>query len=699
MNIHAKPNLKSATSVCPHDCPSTCALDVELKDDGTIGRVRGAKANTYTLGIICEKVARYAERIHHPDRLLYPLRRTGPKGSGRFARTTWDEAMDEIGQRFNAIETEHGAAAILPYFYAGTMGLVMRDGIERLRNVKKYSGMHDTFCIALSWSGYYAGTGRMTGVDSREMQKSDLIIVWGGNPVNTQVNVMTHVGIARKTRGAKLACIDIYETGTMQQADIKVILRPGTDGALACAIMHILFRNGYADRAFLAQYTDCPADLEAHLKSKTPEWASAITGVPVATIEELARAIGETKRTFFRLGYGFTRGRNGAANMHAVTCIPAVTGAWQNAGGGALHSNSGIFKLNKTMIEGLDAGGKLPRYIDQSRIGEALLGNPDDLAGGPPIKAMFIQNTNPVSVAPDQSRVKRGFAREDLFTVVHEQFMTETAAMADIVLPATMFLEHDDLYTGSGHTHLMLGPKLVDAPGECRSNHEVIVDIAARVGAKHQGFDMTPAEIVDWTLQKSKRGTLDELRKTGWLDVQPDFETAHFLNGFGHPDKKFHFRADWQATGGWQSPTGALGPVDQMPMLPDHWDVTSRTDATHPFRLATSPARTFLNSSFNETPSSVKREGRPSLLIHPDDLASLGASEGDLLIVSNERGEVILHAKPHKGQQRGVVIAEGLWPNAAHANGSGINTLTGADQPAPAGGGTYHDIAVGIRKA
>jgi anaerobic selenocysteine-containing dehydrogenase len=699
MNIHAKPNLKTAISVCPHDCPSTCALDVELKEDGTIGRVRGAKGNTYTLGVICEKVARYAERIHHPDRLLYPQRRTGPKGSGQFARITWEEAMDEIGQRFNAIEAEHGAAAILPYFYAGTMGLVMRDGIERLRNVKKYSGMHDTFCIALSWSGYYAGTGRMTGVDSREMQKSDLIVVWGGNPVNTQVNVMTHVGIARKTRGAKLACIDIYDTGTMQQADIKVILRPGTDGALACAVMHILFRDGQADRAYLAQHTDCPADLEAHLKTKTPEWASAITGVPVAIIEELARAIGETKRTYFRLGYGFTRGRNGAANMHAVTCIPAVTGAWQHEGGGALHSNSGIYKWNKTLIEGTDAPGKLPRYVDQSRIGEALLGNPTDLAGGPPIKALFIQNTNPVSVAPDQNKVKQGFAREDLFTVVHEQFMTETATMADIVLPATMFLEHDDIYQGSGHSHVMLGPKLVAPPGECRSNHDVIVEIASRVGAKHQGFDMTTAEIVDWTLQKSKRGSMEELRKTGWLDVQPDFETAHFLNGFGHADKKFHFRADWQATGRWQSPTGALGPVDLMPSLPDHWDVTSRTNATHPFRLATSPARTFLNSSFNETPSSVKREGRPSLLIHPDDLASLGASEGELLIVSNDRGEVVLHAKPHKGQQRGVVIAEGLWPNSAHANGSGINTLTGADQPAPAGGGTFHDIAVGIRKA
>ncbi len=700
MNIHAKPILKTAISACPHDCPSTCALEVELKAARTIGRVRGAKDNSYTLGVICEKVARYAERIHHPDRLLYPLKRSGPKGSGAFTRISWDEALDEIGQRFNSIEAEHGPSAILPYFYAGTMGLVMRDGIERLRNVKRYSGMHDTFCIALSWSGFYAGTGRMTGVDPREMQKSDLIVMWGGNPVNTQVNVMTHIGIARKTRGAKLACVDIYDTGTMKQADIKVILRPGTDGALACAVMHILFRDGHADRDYLHQYTDCPADLEVHLKTKTPEWASTITGVSVETIEEFARAIGQTQRTFFRLGYGFSRSRNGAANMHAVASIPAVTGAWKHEGGGALHSNSGIFKWNKSLIEGLDEStGKLDRHIDQSRIGAALLGDPYDLAGGPPIKALFIQNTNPVSVAPDQSRVKQGFAREDLFTVVHEQFMTETARMADIVLPATMFLEHDDVYQGGGHSHVMLGPKLVEAPGECRSNHDVIVDIAKRVGAQHRGFDMSVEEIIDWTLQKSKRGTLAELREKSWLDVQPDFETAHFLNGYGHADKKFHFRADWHGAAKWHSPTGALGPIDDMPSLPDHWDVTSRVSDAHPFRLATSPARAFLNSSFNETPSSVKREGRPSLLIHPDDLAALNAKENDFLIVSNERGEVHLHAKAHAGQQRGVVIAEGIWPNEAHLNGCGINTLTGADQPAPSGGGTFHDITVGVRKA
>jgi anaerobic selenocysteine-containing dehydrogenase len=703
MNIHAsvstKPNIKTGISVCPHDCPSACALEVELLDERTIGRVRGAKDNSYTLGVVCEKVARYAERIHHPERLLHPLKRVGPKGSGSFARITWDEAMGEIAQRFLAIEAEHGSEAIWPYWYAGTMGLVMRDGIDRLTHTKNYSRMYGTFCISLSWPGYAAGVGAVRGVDPREMQKSDLIIVWGGNPVNTQVNVMTHVGLARKTRGAKLAVIDVYETATMKQADYGYIVRPGTDGALACAVMHILFRNGKADWDYLRRQTDDPEGLREHLQSRTPEWAAGITGLAQDKIEELARLIGDTPRSFFRIGYGFTRSRNGAANMHAVTCIPAVTGAWQHEGGGALHSNSGMYKWNKSFLTGKDVAKPGIRTMDQSRIGEVLCGNPADLQGGPPVKALFIQNTNPVSVAPDQTRVKQGFAREDLFTVVHEQFLTETAKYADIVLPATMFLEHDDIYQGGGHSHIMFGRKLVEAPGECRSNHDVLCDLAARVGAEHEGFAQTPRQLIDRTLKDSRRRGFAELDHENWFDVQPDFETSHFLNGFAHADGKFHFRADWKKAAGIISTMGALGPWQEMPVFPDHWDVTEPATAETPFRLTTSPARTFLNSSFNETPGSRKREGGPSLQVHPDDLADLQVGEGALLRVGNRRGEVLLQARPMKGLQRGVVIAEGIWPNEDHENGQGINTLTGADQPAPAGGGVFHDIAVWVKKA
>jgi anaerobic selenocysteine-containing dehydrogenase len=510
--------------------------------------------------------------------------------------------------------------------------------------------------------------------------------------------VMTHALKARKERGAKIACVDIYNTGTMKQADVKVLIRPGTDGALACAIMHILFRDGYADWPYLDALTDCPKEFEAHLRTKTPEWAAKICDLPVAEIEAFAKLIGETKRTFFRLGYGFSRSRNGAVNMHAVSCIPAVTGAWKYEGGGALHSNSGIYKWNKKMIEGTDAKTSGLRIIDQSRIGPALLGNPSDLAGGPPVKAMLIQNTNPASVAPDQTKVKQGLAREDLFVCVHEQFMTETAKYADIVLPATMFLEHDDVYQGGGHQHIMFGRKLVDAPGECRSNHDVLCDLAKRLGAEHEGFNMTPRELIDWTLQHSRRPDLEKLDEDNWIDVQPDFETAHNLKGFGHADGKFRFKPDW-AKAAFTSPLGALGPVEDMPMFPDYWNAIEEANAEYPFRLATSPARTFLNSSFNETPSSLKREGRPTLFVHPLDLEAAGIADGDKVTVGSARGTVTLHAKAHDGQRRGVLIAESIWPNDAFEDGHGINTLTGCDQPAPAAGGTYHDNRVWLRLA
>jgi anaerobic selenocysteine-containing dehydrogenase len=698
MNIHAKPNIKTGISVCPHDCPSTCALEVELLDERTIGRVRGAKSHSYTQGVICEKVARYAERIHHPERLLYPLKRVGKKGEGNFTRITWDEALDEIGARFNGIEAAFGAEAIWPYWYAGTMGLVMRDGIDRLRHVKGYSGMYGTFCVSLGFAGFFAGNGRVSGVDSREMQKADLVVVWGGNPVNTQVNVMHHIGLGRKARGTQMACVDIYDTGTMKQADHKFIIRPGTDGALAAALMHVMFRDGLADRVYLDQYADDPVGLEAHLATKTPEWAADITGLEASRIVEFAHLLGNTKRTFFRIGYGFTRTRNGAFNMHAVTCLPVVGGHWQHEGGGALFSGSGAYGWDKTLILGKDKIKK-GRTMDQSRIGEVLLGNAVDLQGGPPVKALFIQNTNPLSVAPDQSKVRHGFEREDLFTVVHEQFMTDTAKYADIVLPATMFLEHDDVYQASGHHSILLGRKLVEPPGECRSNHDVLSAIAARVGAEHEGFAMSPLQIIDRTLKASKRRGLDDLETENWFYTQPDFETSHFLRGFGHPDGKFRFKPDWKKAGQFMSPMGALGDWESMPEYPDFWDAREGVNDETPFRLATSPSRTYLNSSFTETPGSQKREGRPTLLVHPDDLVALDVEEGVKLRIGNVRGEVIVFAKSHQGQQRGTVIAEGIWPNNAHENGCGINTLIGSDQPAPAGGGAFHDAAVWVRAA
>jgi anaerobic selenocysteine-containing dehydrogenase len=325
-----------------------------------------------------------------------------------------------------------------------------------------------------------------------------------------------------------------------------------------------------------------------------------------------------------------------------------------------------------------------------------LLGDPFDLRDGPPIKAMLIQNTNPVQVAPDQRKVKRGFAREELFVCVHEQFMTATARMADVVIPATMFLEHDDVYQSGGNQHIVLGPKLIEPPGECRSNHDVICELARRVGAAHRGFAMSSHEIIDETLQASGWGGLEELEISKWIDCQPDFETSHYLNGFAHADGKFHFAPDW--TGVKMANAGPMGPHADMPKLPDFWPVIEKADDEHPFRLATSPSRSYLNSSFNETPSSQAKEGPPAALIHPSDLAALGVRDGARIAMGNERGEIRLVARAFDGVQPGVVIVESIAPNDHFEGGEGINTLTGADQPAPFGGGAFHDNHVWIRK-
>ena len=683
-------------SVCPHDCPSTCALAVERLDGETIGRVRGARDNTYTAGVICSKVARYAERIHHPDRLTAPLRRVGEKGRREsFEPVSWDDALDITAQALLDAEGRHGPETVWPYYYAGTMGLLMRDGINRLRHAKRYSRQHSTICVTLAWSGFIAGTGKLAGADPREMARSDLVVIWGTNAAATQINVMTHALAARRRRGAKIVVIDTYRNATAKRADLFVCVRPGTDGALACAVMHVLFRDGHANREYLERYTDRPGELEEHLADRSPEWAETITGVPADTIETLARMIGATPRTYLRLGYGFTRQRNGAVNMHAALSIAAVTGAWLHEGGGAFHNNGAIYHWDMSMIEGLDVRDRSTRILDQSRIGPILDGDPRDLGDGPPVTALFVQNTNPMSVAPEQERVHRGFARDDLFVCVHEQFLTETALAADVVLPATMFLEHDDFYQGGGHQHILFGPKIVEAPGECRSNHDVVCALAKRLGAEHPGFDMSAREIIDHTLRASGWGTLERLERERWLDCQPPFREAHYLDGFAYADGKFRFAPNWRAV-------AAGGFVDEAvvagaPRLPDHWEVIEEATEEMPFRLVTAPARHYLNSTFNETPTSIRRQRRPCVMVHPDDVAALGVEAGERVRVGNRRGSLVIRIEPFEGVQRGVAIIESLWPNDAFEEGRGVNVLTGADAVAPTGGAAFHDNRVWIR--
>jgi anaerobic selenocysteine-containing dehydrogenase len=679
-------------SVCPHDCPSACALEVERIDGRRIGRVRGASAQSYTQGVVCAKVARFAERQHHPARLSHALRRVGEKGVGEasFVPISWEEALDEVAEQLTRAAQRYGPEAVWPHFYGGTMGLVQRDGLQRLRHAMRYSRQHSTICSALTDAGWHAGCGFKRGGDGREMAKSDLIVVWGGNPVSTQVNAMTHIAWARKERGARLVVVDPYRTATAEIADLHLAPLPGTDGALACAVMHVLFAEGYADRDYLAHHTDDPAGLEAHLAIRDPAWAARITGLAEQEVVEFARLYGRSRRSFIRLGYGFSRSRNGAAQVFAVTCLPAVTGAWQYEGGGALLSNHDLVRLDRTLIEGLDVLDHSTRILDQSRIGPILAGDRRDLGDGPPVTALLIQNTNPMVVSPDSGLVRQGFCRDDLFVCVHEQFLTETAAVADIVLPATTFLEHDDFYTAGGHTFFQVARAVLPPYAECRSNHVVICALAKRLGARHPGFEQSAIEIIDHTLRVSGLPGIDAFGDAPWLDCWPGFEAGHFLDGFGHADKKFHFRADWRAIG----PEHA-----QLPSFPDHVEVIDEGEPERPFRLVAAPSRSFLNSTFNNTPSSVAREGRPTALVHPEVLAGLNLGDGDRVRIGNRRGSVVVHARAFDGLQRRVVIVEGLWPNHAFEEGIGINLLTSADPGLPQGGAVFHDTSVWLSPA
>ncbi len=680
-------------STCPHDCPSTCALEVERLDAGRIGKVRGSRTNSYTAGVVCAKVARYAERVHHPDRLTTPLLRVGDKAVGRkaFRPIGWEEALDRAAEGLLAAEARYGSETVWPYYYAGTMGLVQRDGINRLRHAKRYSGQLNSICTMLAEGGWLAGVGRKAGVDAREIAKSDVIVVWGGNPVSTQVNLMTHIAHARKARGAKLVVVDPYRTPTAELADQHLMVKPGTDGALAAAVMNVLLADGLADRDYLARLTDWDGEVERHLARCTPAWAEAITGVPAAEILSFARLYGSSKQSYIRVGYGFSRSRNGAASVHAVTCLPAMTGAWEVEGGGALWGNGALYRLDRTAIEGLDSLDPTVRVLDQSRFGPVLTGDPRDLGEGPPVSALFIQNTNPAVVCPEQDKCLAGLAREDLFTVVHEQFMTETAAFADIVLPATTFLEHADIYTASAHTYFQVTKAVIEPLAECRSNHQVICALAERLGAQHRGFRMSEWELIEDCVAALGRGSAEAIyRAGGGLDCAEPFEVAHFLKGFPQPDGRFRFRADWALLGGRHA---------EMPELPGHFDAFDKADPKKPFRLVAAPARSFLNTTFTETPGSRKREGAPVLLMHPEACSRLRLQEGDLVRIGNELGELPIAVRPFDGLQPDVVVCESIWPNRDFPGGRGINCLISADPGYPRGGAVIHDTAVWIARA
>lgn len=673
-------------AVCPHDCPGACALRVERLPDGRIGRVRGTAGHPYTDGVICAKVARYGERVHHKDRLTVPLRRTGPKGSGQFTPIGWEEALDSIATAFRNAQSRYGRETLWPYFYGGTMGVVQRGATNRLRHLLGGSEQKTTICASIGGAGWLAGVGAKIGTDPREMADADLIVFWGMNPVATQINAWSHAVKARKSRGTAIVVVDPYRTASAAGADHHLPVRPGTDGALACAVMHVLFREGQADRAYLTRHTDGSEALERHMAERSPAWAAAITGLSVETIEAFARLYGRTARSFIRFGYGMTRSRNGAVALHAASCLPAVTGAWRHRGGGALLSTSDVFRLETTLAEARDVQEETVRILDMSQIGRVLTGKA--LGGGPPVTAMLVQSANPAVTAPESTRVRAGLAREDLFLCVHEQFLTDTARFADVVLPATTFLEHDDLYTSYGHTFLQVAKAVIPPVGAARSNHDVVTALLRRLGCTHASLEGDAWHLINRILACSGMPSAEEIHAQGGLDCARPFAEHHFLEGFPQPDGRFRFAPDWAALG-----TDHAG----LPALPDHAPLTEAADTEHPFRLVTAPAHHFLNATFTESPTSRRQEGRPTLLIHPDDCTNADVTNGAVVRLGNRRGVVRLHAHVFAGLPRGVVVVESLWPTGDFIDGQGINTLTGADPVPPAGGAAFHDTAVWIR--
>ncbi|HET7775000.1 MAG TPA: molybdopterin-dependent oxidoreductase, partial [Azospira sp.] len=414
------------------------------------------------------------------------------------------------------------------------------------------------------------------------------------------------------------------------------------------------------------------------------------TGLSPESIVSFARLYGTSPRSYLRVGFGFTRQRNGAAAMHAASCLPAVTGAWSHLGGGALFSNGGLYGLERNLLHATDVELPPARTLDMARIGQILAGNPRDLGDGPPVTAMLVQSTNPAVVTPESALVLQGFSREDLFLCVHEQFLTDTARYADIVLPATTFLEHDDLYQASGHTYLQAARALIPPQGEARSNHWVMSQLANRLGIRHRAFDLGEWELADVILTSSGKPGADEVLARGWVDCAPPFATAHFLDGFPQPEKRFRFAPDWASV-------GADSKV--MPPLPDHLEVIDQPTPDKPFRLVAAPARNFLNTTFSETPSSRKAEERPTLLVHPSVCEDLGIAAGDLVRIGNEQASLLIHARPFAGMQAGTLVVESLWPNSAFVEGLGINALVSAEPGVPAAGAAYHDTAVWLRRS
>ncbi|MFN4119837.1 molybdopterin-dependent oxidoreductase [Acidovorax sp.] len=651
----------SVRGACPHDCPDTCAL-LTTVENGIATRVQGNPAHPHTDGVLCAKVSKYTERTYHPERILTPLKRTGAKGSGQFTPVSWDEALADIAQRLKAIAARN-PEAILPYSYAGTMGMVQGESMDRRFFHKLGASQLDrTICASAGAEALVQTLGGKVGMKVEFFAESQLIIIWGSNSIGSNLHFWRYAQQAKRN-GAKLVCIDPRKSETADKCHEHIALRPGTDAALALALMHELIANDWLDHDYIARHTLGWDQLRERALQWPPERAAEVCGIPVEQIRQLAKDYGTTKPAAIRLNYGMQRVRGGGNAVRAVACLPALTGAWRHRAGGVLLSSSGQFPAQRGVLQRPDLlpGGKTPRTINMSTIGNDLLRETSP-AFGPKVEAIVVYNSNPVAVAPDSGKVVQGFARDDLFTVVLEHFKTDTADYADYILPATTQLEAWDIHLSYGHTDVLLNRPAIAPLGEARSNAQIFRDLAARMGFNEPCFADSDEALCRQAFGDAVDYALLETQGFATLTI-PD---APFAEGnFPSPSGKCEFYSARLAAQG-------------LDGLPDHLPnyELQGTDARYPLAMISPPARNFLNSTFVNVQSLRNIEGRPILELHPDDAEARGIANDAVVRVFNDRGSYLCHATVSRRARPGVVNGLGIWWRKLGLNGTNVNEVT-----------------------
>ncbi len=684
----AEPAAKPAPTLqvkgaCPHDCPDTCSL-VTTVENGIAIKVQGNPDHPLTDGVLCAKVARYPERTYHPERVLRPLRRTGPKGSGRFEPVSWDEALDDIAVRLKAIAARD-PQAIVPYSYAGTMGLVQGESMAaRFFNRLGASLLDRTICSAAGTEALVQTLGGKLGMKVEFFAQSKLILIWGSNSITSNLHFWRLAQQAKRD-GARLVCIDPRRTETAEKCHEHLQLLPGTDAALALALMHELVSNDWLDHDYIARHTLGWEALRERALLWTPERAAQVCGLDAQRIRALARDWGTTRPAAIRLNYGMQRVRGGGNAARAIACLPALTGAWRHPAGGLLLSNSGRFPIDRQALQRPDLmPGGVPRTINMSTIGDDLLHAASD-SFGPRIEALLVYNSNPVAVAPQSPRVVRGFARDDLFTVVLEHFRTDTADYADYILPATTQLEHWDVHPAYGHTDVLLNRPAIAPLGQALPNTEIFRQLAARMGFSDPCFADSDEQLCRQAY--GDRVDFEQLLAQGWAHLPvPDAPFAE--GGFATPSGRCEFFSERLARQG-------------LDGLPDHLPNYEQPgqSAQYPLAMISPPARNFLNSSFVNLKSLRDIEGEPLLEIHPADAAARGIADGGFVRVFNDRGDYHCSARVSSAARPGVVNGLGVWWRKMGARGTNVNELTSQRLTDLGRGPVFYDCLVEVEAA